>query len=82
MYTNNLPDGLRLKSFSFDVRSREMNINILISSLHSFGNTLSARDINIQIQHTHKGTKICLRMCKNSPFACHSGNGLPAIVNF
>ena len=38
---------IRLKSFSFDVRSREMNINLFISSLHLFGNALSARDINI-----------------------------------
>ena len=43
---------IRLKSFSFDVRSREMNINLFISSLHLFGNTVSARDINIEIQHT------------------------------
>ena len=48
-YTNNLPDGLRLKSFSFDIRSLEMNINIFISSLQLFGNTLSARDINIEL---------------------------------
>ena len=40
---------IRLKSFSFDVRSQEMNINIFISSLQLFGNTLSARDINIEL---------------------------------